>query len=294
MDDLLTIGAFARRTRVSRKALRLYDELGLVPPAWVDPGNGYRWYRPDQIDRARLVLQLRRLDMPLADIRRVLDLDPPAAADAIGAYWSGVETLTAERRALVSHLMDRLEGKGVPMIEIDVRDVPERTLLTVTRHAAADELGRYLGESLTSFRARPPAPVPWPHNCPFVVYYGEVSADSDGPVELCRPTGPDQDGDGRPAAVEPPADVAGASVRVERAHREAFARLTREQAAFPHILDVHRAFDAFLAASGAEAAAPPRQIFVADWRTVGEGEIACDVAVPLRGAPTTTAGAACP
>jgi len=39
---LLTIGAFARASRLSPKALRLYDELGLLRPAEVDPASGYR------------------------------------------------------------------------------------------------------------------------------------------------------------------------------------------------------------------------------------------------------------
>jgi DNA-binding transcriptional MerR regulator len=42
--DLMSIGEFARLSRLSAKALRLYDELGLLPPAQVDPGSGYRWY----------------------------------------------------------------------------------------------------------------------------------------------------------------------------------------------------------------------------------------------------------
>ena len=39
---MLTIGAFARASRLSPKALRLYDELGLLRPASVDPVSGYR------------------------------------------------------------------------------------------------------------------------------------------------------------------------------------------------------------------------------------------------------------
>lgn len=53
--DLVTIGAFARLSRLSQKALRLYDELGLLPPAHVDPVSGYRFYAPEQLERARLV-----------------------------------------------------------------------------------------------------------------------------------------------------------------------------------------------------------------------------------------------
>ena len=51
---LLSIGAFARATRLTPKALRLYDELGLLPPAFVDQASGYRFYDPAQLERARL------------------------------------------------------------------------------------------------------------------------------------------------------------------------------------------------------------------------------------------------
>jgi PPM family protein phosphatase len=68
---LLTIGAFARASRLSPKALRLYDELGLLRPAHVDEASGYRYYAPGQLERARLVAWLRRLGMPLAKIAEI-------------------------------------------------------------------------------------------------------------------------------------------------------------------------------------------------------------------------------
>lgn len=80
---LLTIGAYARASRLSPKALRLYDDLGLLTPARVDPVTGYRWYDPAQLERARLVAWLRRLGMPLARISEVCDLDPSAAANEV-------------------------------------------------------------------------------------------------------------------------------------------------------------------------------------------------------------------
>lgn len=39
-DDRLTIGAFAANTRLSAKALRHYDALGLLVPATADPRTG--------------------------------------------------------------------------------------------------------------------------------------------------------------------------------------------------------------------------------------------------------------
>lgn len=69
---LMTIGAFSQATRLSLKALRLYDQLGLLPPARVDEATGYRYYAPEQVEAARLVFLLRQLGMPLQKIAAVL------------------------------------------------------------------------------------------------------------------------------------------------------------------------------------------------------------------------------
>ena len=79
---LLTIGEFARLARLSPKALRLYDELGLLRPFRVDEWSGYRYYAPSQLERARLVAWLRRLGMPLAQIGAVVESPPAEAAAA--------------------------------------------------------------------------------------------------------------------------------------------------------------------------------------------------------------------
>ncbi|MEU7584103.1 protein phosphatase 2C domain-containing protein [Streptomyces sp. NPDC041068] len=108
---LLTIGAFAKASRLSPKALRLYDELGLLTPARVDPVTGYRLYAPDQLDQARLVAWLRRLGMPLARIRHVRTLEDGAAAQEVRAYWAEVEAETAARRDLATFLVSHLSWK---------------------------------------------------------------------------------------------------------------------------------------------------------------------------------------
>ncbi|KUN83683.1 hypothetical protein AQJ66_17815 [Streptomyces bungoensis] len=123
--ELLTIGAFARASRLSPKALRLYDELELLRPARVDPYSGYRYYAVEQLRQARLVAWLRRLGMPLAEIRAVCALGRAErdggtpgrrlgedAAREIRAYWARVEAETAVRRDLAAFLVDQLTGES--------------------------------------------------------------------------------------------------------------------------------------------------------------------------------------
>jgi serine/threonine protein phosphatase PrpC len=109
---LLTIGAFAQAAHLTPKALRLYDRLGLLPPAAVDPDSGYRYYESEQLEPARLIARLRRIRMPLAEIRRVCALEPPAAAEAIRAYWQQVTTDNAARARLAALLIEHLSERG--------------------------------------------------------------------------------------------------------------------------------------------------------------------------------------
>jgi protein phosphatase len=111
MAKQLTIGAFARLAGLTPKALRLYDELGLLRPVRVDPASGYRYYEPAQLERARLVAWLRLLGMPLARIASVCALSPAAAAADVAAYWAQVEHDTESRRRLARFLADHLSGK---------------------------------------------------------------------------------------------------------------------------------------------------------------------------------------
>ncbi|MCH0560118.1 MerR family transcriptional regulator [Streptomyces sp. MUM 16J] len=112
---LLTIGSFAKASRLSPKALRLYDELGLLPPARVDPVTGYRLYASEQLEQARLVAWLRRLGMPLARIQHVCTLGATAAAQEIRAFWARVEADTAARRDLTAFLIDHLSWEEPTM-----------------------------------------------------------------------------------------------------------------------------------------------------------------------------------
>src|SRR5581483_10250461 len=67
-QSLMPIGRFARLTGLSVKALRHYDELGLLRPAAVDAATGYRSYSAGQVRAAETIRTLRRLELPLDDV----------------------------------------------------------------------------------------------------------------------------------------------------------------------------------------------------------------------------------
>ncbi|MGB8994348.1 MAG: protein phosphatase 2C domain-containing protein, partial [Pseudonocardiaceae bacterium] len=105
----------------------------MLRPARTDPLTGYRLYAPEQLSQARLVAWLRRLGMPLAQIRVVCALAPQDAANEVEAYWRHVEAETEARRALAIFLVDHLSGKDTDMTDT-------RAQLTL-RYAAGTDRG---------------------------------------------------------------------------------------------------------------------------------------------------------
>jgi DNA-binding transcriptional MerR regulator len=271
---LMTIGEFAETTRLSPKALRLYDQLALVVPARVDTSSGYRLYSPDQVETARLVGTLRRLDMPLAVIASVLELDGADAALAISRYWQQVEAVMADRRALVSYLQARLRGDDQTMYDIEVRRMPARHLLTISRHVTIDRSDAFFHEAFARLRAAGPG-LEGVAGVPFLVFYGEVSEDSDGPMELCRPlaleSGPD--------TVEGVGDL---QLRLEAEHDEAYIRLAAKDMSWPAMLPAYDALQNWVSERHRQPAGTVRQLLIADQRTASPTTLVCDLSVPLR------------
>lgn len=213
--ELLGIGEFARRTRLSPGALRRYDESGLLPPARVDGASGYRWYAPAQVERARWVLLLRQIGVPLAEIKVILGLDAGAAAERVGAFWSVAEAEHAARRDLAGYFVDLLQGKRTVMYEVCVRELPARSLLSLHCQVRADSFDAVGKGFLRQLRGEG---IPRPDGvagAPFVVFHGNVDEDGDGPVEWCWPVLGDE-------ADEFAAKVPELRLRTEEAHQEAF------------------------------------------------------------------------
>jgi DNA-binding transcriptional MerR regulator len=114
-DDLMSIGRFARLSGLSVHTLRHYDDVGLLSPALVDPANGYRRYRREQLERARHIQALRWIDLPIEQIQVVLaDPDGDTARQLLRRHRRRLElarSRLSDRLADVDHYIE----KGITM-----------------------------------------------------------------------------------------------------------------------------------------------------------------------------------
>jgi DNA-binding transcriptional MerR regulator len=217
----INIGEFSRRSRLSVKALRLYDKRRVLVPARVDEVSGYRYYDVAQLEVARLISMLRELDLSLAAIRKLLACDPDDAGNQIAAHWRKIDSAHDARRELADYLVNQLTGKRPVMYEVATREIPERSVLCLKRHV--DEKGAWaLGkEFIAILRERPLPKMEGREGAMFSIYWGEVSADSDGPAEWCKPV---PEADAQSLAEHYPE----LSLRTEPAHREAYVAIPND------------------------------------------------------------------
>jgi DNA-binding transcriptional MerR regulator len=264
--ELLTSGEFADRSGLSIKALRLYDSIGLLRPAEVEPGNGYRRYHESQLYAARLIAVLRRLDMPLVQIAPIVEAGNPDAADLLDRYWATVEERLARRRELAGRLVRSLAGRDPAPVggwQVGRRDVPEQTVLTEQRHVRAAEL-TWIREATARLLTAADA-LGGPTGPRFVVFHGPVTEDRAGPVEVCMPVDAER------------VDTGAIAARTEPAHREAYVAVPPGHFEPPQILTVYDAVRAWVRTAGHRPAGPPREVYGAD-----STDVACDVALPYR------------
>ncbi|GAA0800099.1 MerR family transcriptional regulator [Spirilliplanes yamanashiensis] len=250
----LTIGEFGRRSGLSVKALRLYDLSGLLPPDHVDPASGYRRYAPEQLDRARLISLLRRLDMPLAVVAEVLAAGEDEALVRLDRWWAAQEESMQARRGTLEWLRGRLARADEPRHSHPVlrRAVPDTKVAALRRETDQQGLveairaGEWeLREHLAPAGARTTAE----H---WVIFQSFVTPDSEAEVEVCVPfTGP----------VEPAGRIA---IRVEAAHEEAYTVVTRDDCWYPRIMHAYDAVEEHIAATGVPAG-PAREVYIACW-----------------------------
>jgi DNA-binding transcriptional MerR regulator len=214
----MSIGEFARQSRLSPKALRLYDGLGLLSPARVDELSGYRFYEPVQLEQARLIAALRQVGVPLTTVKELLALDPAEMAERVTAFWREAEARHAGQRELVTVLVDRLTRRNAVVKKVATRDIPQRSLLCLKRNV--DESGLWaFGKEFIAILRDPRLPrLKGREGAVFSIYWGQVNADSDGPVEWCKPV-PDAEAEGLAAQFPE------LTLRVEPAHREAYVDL---------------------------------------------------------------------
>jgi DNA-binding transcriptional MerR regulator len=154
----LSIGEFAQLTHLSIRTLRRYHDTGLLAPARVDDATGYRYYEPEQIPTAQVIHRLRELDLPLADVQRVLSSSSPhQRADLIAGHLRRLEDQLERTRATVASLQRLLQPQP-SALQIEVRQVPTATVAAVQATVDQNDVLAWYAGAMAELNTAVPTP----------------------------------------------------------------------------------------------------------------------------------------
>ncbi|MFT7669044.1 MAG: DNA-binding transcriptional MerR regulator [Planctomycetota bacterium] len=105
-DDLLKIGDFARVAKTNLRTLRYYEEIGLLTPAGRSDG-GFRYYRPTDVNRVRLIWDLQQLGLQLEDIAKLLNTREEGSSPE--QLFQRVKFAISEQKRLIQEQISKLE-----------------------------------------------------------------------------------------------------------------------------------------------------------------------------------------
>lgn len=146
MDEaLISIGQFAGLTWLSPKALRLYQSQGLLEPAEIEPGSGYRYYSPSQIPVARRIGLLRRAGISLAEIAAFLE-EP--TKQQIEDWHGDLDVEIVERRQLLDHVARTLDSTEVTPMPADPSGAQLERAVPVLASLDIEATQRFYAEKL--------------------------------------------------------------------------------------------------------------------------------------------------
>ena len=257
-------------TRLSIKALRLYDEMGLLDPSHVDPATGYRYYSPGQANRAEAIRRLRAVDMPLDDIVSILNSGPDVVAKLMDVHRERLASELARRERMLGFLSELIEGKEKLMpYEVQVKTVHDQGVASITDHVSMETIGDAIGAGFGELAHVVQAQRAAISGPPFVVYHDVIDEENDGDIEVCIPVS---------GAVEP-------TGRVESKTLDGGAvASTLHKGPYAEIAPAYHAISSWITQNGHSMTGPPREIYLNDPTQVGEDELLTEVNWPIDGA----------
>lgn len=183
-QKLYKIGMFAQMNRVTIKALRHYDDIGLFKPEYVDEMNGYRYYTSDQLPQLHSILALRELGFSLEDIKKVSN--GVSEKDLLIRKKCELLHEMADIQKQIARVEGYLSGNCLNSdYRIVMKSIPEVIIASMQVHMDGyEDLFNYM-PAMGNEMEKAGCECAIPEYC-FTIYYDEEYRESDIHAEICE------------------------------------------------------------------------------------------------------------
>ena len=270
VENLVPIGPFSSMTRLSVKALRHYDRLGLLVPAVVDPSSGYRYYTYAQANRAEAIRVLRSLDMPLEDVREALAADDPVvAAKVLDRHRARLEGELERHERMLGYL-ERLISRreGVMPYDVQIKEVPAQHVAAIRMHTSVATIGDDVMEGFGKIGAAVGMAGVAFSGPPILIMFGVLDEETGADMELAFPV------------AEP---FAGAGEVVGEELEGGTVAWTMHRGPYDEIGPAYHTLTGWIQEHGHEIAGPSREVYLTDpSETPDTADYLTEVQFPIR------------
>lgn len=149
MERTYTIGEVARMSGVSARALRLYEDAGLLAPA--RKPNGYRCYTSAEINRLQEIMLLRRLRVPLGEVAPLLSSNARERRRLLSRHVAELRRERADLDRLIRTIETTIKSEegGASMTDAEKFEGMKRQLIEENERAyGAEARARYGDEAV--------------------------------------------------------------------------------------------------------------------------------------------------
>jgi len=184
-----SIGEFSKITGLTVKTLRFYHEQRLLIPACIDDESGYRYYKAEQIERARTIAYLRGLEFSLSEIGEMLksDGDGPQVLERLerqkGAIEARIRQLKKAARSLNQFIVEEREAQtamATSSFEVHEKLLPAMLIAGIRMRGKYCDCGQAfsrIGKSLGRYIC----------GKPFLLHYDSEYHEEGADFEACMP-----------------------------------------------------------------------------------------------------------
>ncbi len=183
------IGEFSRITQLSVKALRHYHKLNILVPQEIDEWTKYRYYTEPQIEKARAIKILKKMDFSLLEISRILkDCDEDAdIIQHLSVKAGEIQEIISKYRKVQKEIDRIINQKTMNSTnnlsnKIEIKKVEDLNMVSIRYLGKYPEIGKYFGKLYKACWGKVDR-----SKYPFALYYDDDYKEENADIEACLP-----------------------------------------------------------------------------------------------------------
>lgn len=279
--DQIPIGKFSFMTRLSQKALRLYDSKGLLVPEAKDPFTGYRYYTVSQLEKGMKIKILSFMGFSLEEISMLLDTESKGDYEQMGVcFRKKLEETRAEigRLQKIESILQgacKHNGKILELFKMSVtepviKEIPEIRVISkrekgtfaVTIHKLIGEICACVsGPENQRNRVKVTGPI-------MFLYHEEEYKETDADIEIALPVS------GRVSVEDPKMEIK--TIPAARVVSAIY------RGPYPGVEAGYKQIFSYIEKNHLETFAPSRELYLNDPAEVPEEELMTEVQVQIK------------